>query len=70
MPLNKFIMTKLERFDQLCTMLLDPSYSTEPLSELCRKGDISEAELDNLFYAHFGISVSDALKSNGKILIF
>lgn len=68
--LIKTIMIKLERLDRLCTLLLDPSPSGELLSELCRQEDISETELDNLFYAYFGISVYDALKSEGKILIF
>lgn len=68
--LIKLIMTKLERFDQLCIRLLDPSQSGDPLSKLCLQEDISETELDNLFYAYFGISVYDALKSEGKILIF
>jgi hypothetical protein len=63
-------MTKLERLDKLCTRLLDLPPSGELLSELCRQEDISEMELDNLFYASFGISVYDALKSKGKILIF
>mgnify|MGYP003289080860 CR=1 FL=1 len=63
-------MTKLERLDKLCTRLLDLPPSGELLSELCRQEDISEIELDNLFYASFGISVYDALKSKGKILIF
>lgn len=68
--LIKTIMIKLERLDRLCTLLLDSSPSGELLSELCRQEDISETELDNLFYAYFGISVYDALKSKGKILIF
>lgn len=63
-------MTKLERLDKLCTRLLDLPPSGELLSELCRQEDISEIELENLFYASFGISVYDALKSKGKILIF
>ena len=63
-------MKKHEQFDNLCLRLVASSQSCDKLLELCMQERISESEFDNLFYAHFGISVYDALKSKGKILIF
>ena len=51
------IMEASEKFDNLCSELLGAGcFSSGNFSELCRKHNVDETDMDNLFYENFGMS--------------